>query len=190
MGLNSESSLNTVDLVTSWKTCCVIVWSVAAETSSFSGLFWLNKTSHLTKPSKMAWALEMAAQKVRNLHQNTSHSVHAVHSRDAACTKAHSQKEQSPCYHCGRKYLSTACKFKTATCYYCHKQGHITTICHSKIRDTKKKTPLTKSTHQLQAEDNTQYTMYYRSCNDPIWSRLLRLMSTMLWRQTWELLFW
>ena len=44
--LSSRSSLNTVDLVTSWKICYVIAWSVAAETSSFNKLFWLNKNSH------------------------------------------------------------------------------------------------------------------------------------------------
>ena len=116
------------------------------------------------KAFKMARAMEMAEQEVRDLQQYTSQSVHAVHSGDATHTNAQLKKEQSSCYSCGGKHLSTVCKFKTSTCHYCHKQGHIATVCRTKIRDNKKKTSLTKPTHQLQVDDNTQvspYAMFY-----------------------------
>ena len=109
---------------------------------------------------KMALAMEMAEQEVRDLQQNTPQSVHAVHSSDTARTNAHLKKEQSPCYRCGGKHLPSACKFKRAICCYCDKQGHITTICHTKIRDAKKKTSPTKQIHYLEAEDSTQVSQY------------------------------
>ena len=99
------------------------------------------------KAFKIAHAMEMAEQGVRDLQQNTSQSVNAIHSGDAARTNAHLKKEQSPCYQCGGKHLSSCCKFKTANCWYCHKQGHIATVCRSKIQDVKKKTSPTKPTH-------------------------------------------
>ena len=53
---SSGSSQNTVDLVTSWKRCCVIAWFVAAETNTF----------------KMASTKEMAVREVRDLQQTPS----------------------------------------------------------------------------------------------------------------------
>ena len=84
---SSRSSPNIVDLVTSWKTCFVIVWFAAAETSSFNRLLAQQELT-FDKAFKMARAMEMVEQEVRDLHQNASQSVHAIHSVDAACTKA------------------------------------------------------------------------------------------------------
>ena len=112
------------------------------------------------KAFKMARGMEMTEQEVRDLQHYTSQFVHAVYSGDTARMNAHQKKEQSPCYRCGGKHLSSVCKFNNAICCYCHKQGHITTVCHIKIRDAKKKTSPTKPTHQLQAEDSTQVSQY------------------------------
>ena len=117
-------------------------------------------------------AMEMAEQEVRDLHQNTSQSVHAVYSGNAAHSNTHPKKEQSPCYLCGAKHLSTPANARLPLAITAKASSPLFAR-PTKIRDTNKETPLTKTTHQLQAEDNmqvSQYTMFYTpsSRSDPI----------------------
>ena len=48
---------------------------------------------------------------------------------------ASQQPVPSPCYRCGAPHSPSTCKFKTSTCYYCKKQGHLASVCRRKIRD-------------------------------------------------------
>ena len=40
-----------------------------------------------------------------------------------------------PCSHCGASHSPSTCKFKTATCHYCGKIGHLASVCRKKARD-------------------------------------------------------
>lgn len=76
-------------------------------------------------------AFEAAEHESRVLHPSTLPQVHFTASKNTP-TRRHLPKSRDPpkkpCYPCGGKHLSDTCKFKTATCNYCHKQGHIAKV--------------------------------------------------------------
>ena len=53
---------------------------------------------------------------------------------------ADKQKEGEPCYRCDRtNHTADDCRFKTATCNFCSKQGHIERACRKMKSSTKEK---------------------------------------------------
>ena len=75
-----------------------------------------------------------------------------------------------PCYRYGAAHPATACKFRTSTCHYCKKQGHLATVCRQKARDSKARS-LT-ATHQLTGSDDetdecAEYALHYSSTGRP-----------------------
>ncbi len=124
------------------------------------------------KAFKLARAAETAQQEAKELHSNAEHPVNQVRpgQRDITPRKPSITKES--CYRCGAKHAADTCRFKTAICNYCHKQGHIASVCFKKARDSKKK-PLAKRTHQLHMEEQAaslEYSMFYAATprTDPI----------------------
>ena len=122
------------------------------------------------KAFKIARAWETAEQEAKDLQPSAEHPVHALRSKGFAHKKPPGKTEN--CYRCGGKHAADACKFKTATCNYCHKQGHIASVCFKKARDSKKK-PHTTKTHQLLADEESlspEYAMHYTATprTDPI----------------------
>ena len=115
---------------------------------------------------KIARAMEAADKDAKDLQHPAAsdNPVHFVRQQNPTHRKNTRDSTPSACYRCGGKHLSAACKFKSATCHYCHKQGRIASVCHSKARDAKKKkqTPTAHPTHQVQEDaGNCPKYMYY-----------------------------
>ena len=104
------------------------------------------------KAFKIARAMETAELEAKELTPQSAHSVHSLRMKNSTHRRLPlAKKEHSACYRCGAKHSPDVCKFKSATCNYCHKQGHIASVCHSNARDSKKRLS-TKTTHQLPSE--------------------------------------
>ena len=121
------------------------------------------------KAFKMARARETAEQEAKNLHPNDENPVHSLRSKGPPQRK-HSTKHEN-CYRCGGKHQADSCKFKTASCNYCHKQGHIANVCFKKACDSKKQPA--KLTHQLHVDEEPlgpEYAVHYAATprTDPI----------------------
>ena len=74
-----------------------------------------------------------------------------------------------PCFRCGAAHPATTCKFRTSTCHYCKKQGHISKVCRKRTRDSKADKTASRSTNQLigsnddDEEDTDEYSLFYSS---------------------------
>ncbi len=49
--------------------------------------------------------------------------------------------------------MATTCKFRTSTCHYCKKQGHISKVCRKRTREDK---TASRSTNQLTGSDDDE----------------------------------
>ena len=120
------------------------------------------------KAFKIVLAMESAAENTSSLEKTASqatggsdNSVHRV-GRSKRPSKSHgdSSKHQEPsqdssCYRCGGKHRSSECRFKTATCRYCSKLGHIARVCRTRLRTQKKKQP-SPDTNHLSVDDSAE----------------------------------
>ncbi len=90
-----------------------------------------------------------------------------------------------PCFRCGAAHPATSCKFRTSTCHYCKKQGHIAKVCRKKTRDSTAANPSSRAnpaprsnpasrsnklTVSDDEEETEEYHLYYSStgCTKPI----------------------
>ena len=79
-----------------------------------------------TKAKELAIALESAERDAKDLQTDPPPievNVHAV--------QPSSQKPSPSCHRCGGKHLPSACRFRGAECFKCHKKGHIARACKS-----------------------------------------------------------
>ena len=124
------------------------------------------------KPFKTARAAETALQEAKELNPNPENAIHFFRPGLKNPSNRNPPTMNESCYCCGGTHPAASCMFKAATCNYCHKQGHIASVCFKKARDSKKK-PLAKPTHQLQVEEDShspEYSTYYTATprTDPI----------------------
>ena len=75
---------------------------------------------------------------------NSSKQSHYKHGNGQGYQHKPAQTQQVPCHRCGGPHSPHRCKFKSATCYKCSKQGHISKACLSKKHST---TTSVKSVH-------------------------------------------
>ena len=52
-------------------------------------------------------------------------------------SNSNSSSSNISCYSCGGNHVRTNCRFRNASCNYCHKQGHIVSVCKQKGRTQK-----------------------------------------------------
>ena len=107
------------------------------------------RTLTFAKALDISQAMETAAKNAVDLRASQSgfknETVHKVQNKQYAKrgppTPQYKKSEQShvPCYRCGEKHSPDTCRYKEAECHYCHKKGHISPVCNSKIRDKKAK---------------------------------------------------
>ena len=84
--------------------------------------------------------------------------VHACQSRNQP--SAHHSKDQS-CHRCGGSHDAAKCQFRQAECHFCHKKGHIASVCRQKAKRQSK--PGTRSTHMVTEKGEAtlaKYPMY------------------------------
>ena len=99
------------------------------------------KELSFAKASEPAQAMEVVEQDVQSLHKSNPSDVHAVRPEQRCHnqrSKPHSSQPSSPptqsstpCPHCGGQHWGRTCRFQTAICHACGKQGHIRHICRS-----------------------------------------------------------
>ena len=83
------------------------------------------------------------------------------------------QTPTQPCSRCGALHSPTTCRFKSATCHYCKKQGHLASVCRKKARDQTGKTSKSSSkNHKLEvdssdAEDVEPHPLFYSTTSRP-----------------------
>ena len=66
-----------------------------------------------------------------------------------------SGKATKPCYRCGGEHNSDKCRFREAECRYCHKKGHIASVCRQKQKNTH-----FKSTHAVTEQPDDSLEEY------------------------------
>ena len=79
------------------------------------------------------------------------------------------------CSRCGAAHSPSTCKYKTATCHYCKKLGHLASVCRKKARDLKSDTRGggKPRNHKLATEDNSDepedpvYSLYHTTAGRP-----------------------
>ena len=79
------------------------------------------------------------------------------------------------CSRCGAAHSPSTCKYKTATCHYCKKLGHLASVCRKKARDLKSDTRGggKPRNHKLATEDNSVepedpvYSLYHTTAGRP-----------------------
>ena len=101
--------------------------------------------------------LESAARDIKTLQGLTQSEVH----------KLKTSSSFSFSYHCGKLgHTSENCQFKSATCHYCEKPGHIRSVCLSRTHSFNRHSSFCSST-----SPSTRSTLSHSS-NRPTSSRL------------------
>ena len=83
---------------------------------------------------------------------------------------ARQSREQS-CHQCGGSHDAAKCRFRQVECHFCHKNGHIASICHQKAKRQSQSTqsrPGMRPTHTVTEQETTapvEYPMY--KCHSP-----------------------
>jgi hypothetical protein len=119
------------------------------------------------KACKLLLSLEAAEKEVKGLAAGEKPvlQVHARQSRNQPSNFAHHSKGQS-CHRCGGSHDAAKCRFRQAECHFCHKKGHIASVCRQKAKRQSK--PGTRPTHTLTEQGEVtpaEYPMY--QCHSP-----------------------
>ena len=133
------------------------------------------------KAMTAAKASETADRGAKGLTGGTVHHVSSRRHRPQPPKPFRHPQQQhppstQPCSRCGASHPPSVCKFKTATCHYCEKLGHLASVCRKKARDLKSKPQERGDTnnHQLEAVDSeeigqndTAYSLFYSTTKRP-----------------------
>ena len=118
-----------------------------------------------------AKAMATAERSAKDLHGESTGQVHLMRRRPARNRRSGPPKAQpqvsSTCSRCGAAHSADSCKYKSATCHYCKKPGHLAKVCRKKAKDLQS-APSGPRTHQLDASDTVEeYSLYYSSSGKP-----------------------
>ena len=95
---------------------------------------------------QIAMETEDAAKVAKEtVYGNQTNVVHKIHKNEATVNpknpKRKDSQEKPSCYRCGKSnHLASECKFKTATCNFCKKTGHLQVVCQKKKSQESSKT--------------------------------------------------
>ncbi len=130
------------------------------------------------KAIQMAKSDETAERGTKDLAGGTTHKLYA-NPRRAQPPKTpqvpfQSHAQSQPCTRCGATHSPATCRFKSAMCNYCRKQGHIAKVCRKKARDQQQGTgygdKAQTKTLNLEPEldsDAEPYPLFYSSTPRP-----------------------
>ena len=127
---------------------------------------------------QIAQSSEMAEKGAKALAGGATHKLYAgkQHRPQPPELPSNAQPPSLPCYRCGAAHVQATCRFKTASCHYCQKQGHLASVCRKKARDLKgKKGKNYAKNHQLEAAPNSDsddsdvvpYPLFYSATPRP-----------------------
>ena len=107
------------------------------------------------KAFKLLLSLEASKKEAKDLTHSDTMSIHQVH-RSRTSPTQHSgklpkttgkEKYYKKCHRCGGEHNSSKCRFKDATCRFCHKKGHIASVCRQRLRTSCVKSTNTVTEH-------------------------------------------
>ena len=121
------------------------------------------------KAIKLLLALEAAEKEVKDLSTGGDRAtarpqpVQYIHGRRNSPKKQSiGRTPTSPCYRCGGAHDQAKCRFRSAEYHFCHKKGHIASVCRQKVK--RQSATGSKPTHTVaEANDVTEqpeYPMY------------------------------
>ena len=109
---------------------------------------------------ELAQAMEAAERDTQELLCNKPAGVNNVQSNSSQRKGTQSSSGIS-CYRCGGGHRPSDCRFKEATCHFCGKRGHITTVCRRAKRlnqpatPTSFRQPVQQPTHPSESSSST-----------------------------------
>ena len=111
----------------------------------------------LDKAVSMAQAAELADKGAKELQAGNDKSLKDVHKVSSSGQQRGSHSKDTPprdksignCYRCGGKHSQSTCHFKSETCHFCGKKGHIAKVCNSKKAQSKPKPPDSSSSRPM-----------------------------------------
>ena len=105
-----------------------------------------------TKAVTVAQAIKLAEKGSQQIQSSGDTEPKEVHkfstTKQNANKNKDNSKDKSTCYRCGGKHNQLTCRFKSETCRFCSKCGHITKVCR-KCLSQDKPTGAGKATHQV-----------------------------------------
>ena len=119
-----------------------------------------------TKAHKLLLALEAAEQQAKDISSDKppTSTVNQLRPprrpRGKPTASAPTTPKSKTCYRCGGAHDQTKCRFRNEECHYCHKKGHIASVCRQKA---KKQQASTKAMHAVAESgdpDPPEYPMH------------------------------
>lgn len=117
---------------------------------------------------KTAVAMEMASNETKELHSSTvaktTMDVNVLKGSKGShkftpSNRTQGDRSAKPCYRCLSIHDPNDCQFKTASCHYCKKTGHIAKACRKKQKDLERK--------QKKSTNNARFVDTDGAQNDP-----------------------
>ena len=123
----------------------------------------------LTKAVTVAQAVELAEKGVQQLQLSVDKETKEVHKfsttnyQPRVDTKnkdsSSGGKAFSNCYRCGGKHNQQTCRFKSETCHFYNKRGHIAKVCKSKKRQLSPSKPVTQDPPESAPSEYSLFTL-------------------------------
>ena len=82
------------------------------------------------KALEMAQAWEAAESNAKDLQKPLTPAVHRLGKEERS--PRNTRPPEGSCSRCGGQHRASDCRFKTATCHFCKKKGHLAKVCRSK----------------------------------------------------------
>ena len=125
----------------------------------------------LTKAVTVAQAVELAEKGAQQLQLPVDKETKEVHKFSTTNSQPHAdtrKKDSSSggkasstsCYRCGGKHNQQTCRFKSETCHFCNKRGHIAKVCRSKKRQSPPAKPTNQVTQDPPESVPSEYSLF------------------------------
>ena len=111
------------------------------------------------KAVKILLSLEAAELEVKDMYgQKPVHQIRR--NQSASRSQPPAAAPQLTCYRCGGNHKANKCSFKDAEVHFCHKKGHISTVCRNKLKQQGKSKPPPRRTNQVETQEGTESPEY------------------------------
>lgn len=111
-----------------------------------------------SKAYDIAQRAESAGHQQRDIRRNVEPVHHTSQQSGHSTSKAKSSRKTQRCWRCDDMHDPQVCRYKTATCNFCQKLGHIERACISKRKQLGPKTSVQRNNNVDAQEGQTQDT--------------------------------